>query len=234
MIYFEPIASSSAGNCYRISDGSSSLLLECGINIQDIQKSFHFRLSSVDGALLTHEHVDHSKSVEEVAKKGINVYMSEGTKNALGINHHRIKTVEPRQTFTIGNWKILPFEVEHDSNEPFGYLIQNAEGEKLLFVTDTYYIRYKFKGLNYIAVECNYSEKLLEENILAGEVPIVMKKRLMKSHFSLENYKEFLQANDLSEVREIWLLHMSNTNSDAVLFKKELEQLTGKPIYVAN
>jgi phosphoribosyl 1,2-cyclic phosphodiesterase len=55
----------------------------------------------------------------------------------------------------------------------------------------------------------------------------------MQSHFSLENVKEFLKANDLSRVRQIWLLHLSDGNSDAELFKQEIEKLTGKLIFVA-
>ena len=103
----------------------------------------------------------------------------------------------------------------------------------MLFATDTYFIRYRFNGLNIIAVECNYSEEILKQNIIDGIVPVAMKKRLMQSHFSFENYKEFLKANDLSNVKEIWLLHMSSRNSDAERFKKEIRELTGKPVYIA-
>jgi phosphoribosyl 1,2-cyclic phosphodiesterase len=60
-----------------------------------------------------------------------------------------------------------------------------------------------------------------------------LKSRLLKSHFSLENVKQFLRANDLSRVREIWLLHLSDGNSDAERFKREVMELTGKPTYIA-
>lgn len=42
-----------------------------------------------------------------------------------------------------------------------------------------------------------------------------------------------LKANDLSKVREIWLLHLSDGNSDAERFKREVMELTGKPVYIA-
>lgn len=230
---FKPIASSSLGNAYIVDDGKTKLLIECGLKFRKIQIALDFQTSKIAGCLLTHEHDDHSHSIRDVLKAGINVYTSKGTQEALGINHHRIKTIEARKQFRISSFTILPFETEHDASEPLGFLIESDKGERLLFATDTYFIRYRFKGLNIIAVECNYSEDILRQNILDGIVPVVMKKRLLRSHFSFENYKEFLRANDLSQVREIWLIHMSNRNADADLFKREIQQLTGKPVYIA-
>ena len=113
-----------------------------------------------------------------------------------------------------------------------GFLIASS-GEKLVFVTDSYYCRYKFRGLTHIMIECNYSEEILERNIAAGLVPEVVGRRLKQSHFSLENVKRFLQANDLNQVREIHLLHLSAINSDTDRFKQEIEALTGRPVYIA-
>ena len=55
----------------------------------------------------------------------------------------------------------------------------------------------------------------------------------MTSHFSLENVKDFLRANDLSRVQEVWLLHLSDGNSDAERFKKEIMEVVGRPVYIA-
>ncbi|WBL16415.1 MBL fold metallo-hydrolase [Sutcliffiella sp. NC1] len=232
MIEITALASSSKGNCYRVTDGYTPLLLECGINYREIQKGFGFRMSEVAGCLITHEHDDHCKSIKDVLKAGIDVYTSSGTVEALGISHHRIKRVKPMEQFELGTWSVLPFDVQHDVSEPLGFLLANQEGEKLLFATDTYYIKYKFQELTHILVECNYSLEILNQNILDGSVPSVMKERLLRSHFSLENLKEFLKANDLSKVQEIWLLHLSDSNSDEALFKKEIMELTGKMVYV--
>jgi phosphoribosyl 1,2-cyclic phosphodiesterase len=82
-------------------------------------------------------------------------------------------------------------------------------------------------------IEANYCMDILKRNVEAGLVPKKLKSRILKSHFSLENVKEFLKANDLSKVQEIWLLHLSNGNSDAERFKREVMELTGKPVYIA-
>jgi len=234
LITIKPLASSSAGNAYLIDDGMTRLLLEAGIRYRDLQRGVGFRMSEIAGCLLTHEHGDHCKSVRDVMKAGVDVYASYGTWNALRLDgHHRAHPVQSQKPFTLGTWRVLPFEVEHDVSEPLGYLLANKSGEKLVFLTDTYYCRYRFEGLTHVMVECNYSIELLDENIAAGRVPQVMKKRLLRSHFSLEHVLEFLSANDLRRVEEIWLLHLSDNNSDETMFKRRVQEVTGKTVRVA-
>jgi phosphoribosyl 1,2-cyclic phosphodiesterase len=60
-----------------------------------------------------------------------------------------------------------------------------------------------------------------------------MRRRLLRSHFSLENVLDFLKANDMSKVQEIHLLHLSDNNSDEVLFRRRVQEATGKPVYIA-
>ncbi|MFS0749551.1 MBL fold metallo-hydrolase [Oceanobacillus sp. 1P07AA] len=233
MINIQTIASSSKGNCYYISDGSTPLLLEAGVKYKEIQKALNFNTKDIAGCLITHEHGDHSKGIKDLLRVGKNVYMSQGTKETLQLENSRIKTVKAKKQFQIGTWTILPFEVEHDVSEPIGFLLKNKAGDKLLFATDTYYIRYKFKGLTHLLIECNYSIDILNENIATGRVHKGMKKRLIQSHFSLENVKEFLTVNDLSKVQEIHLLHLSDSNSDEARFKREVQELTGKLVFIA-
>jgi len=166
-------------------------------------------------------------------RAGIDCYISAGTAEALEVSGHRANIIKARQQFRIGTWTVLPFETQHDAQEPVGFLLANQEGEKLLYATDTYYIRYRFRGLTHIAVECNYSLDILRTNVANGSVEPVLKNRILKSHFSLENVKKFLQANDLSKVQEIWLLHLSEQNSCEKRFKEEVQKITGKPTYIA-
>lgn len=232
MITIQTLATGSKGNCYYITDGHTPLLLEAGIKFKEIQRKLNFQTRSIKGCLITHEHKDHCSGLQDVLKAGIDCYLSPGTKAALDVQHHRLKAIENKKQFTIGTWTILPFDVQHDVSEPFGFLLVNTAGDKLLFATDTYYIKYKFQGLTHLMVECNYSQKILDENILSGRTPMVLRKRLMRSHFSLENMKEFLKANDLTQLQEIWLLHLSDSNSNEEQFRQEIAELTGKLIYI--
>ena len=233
MIEITSLASGSQGNCYRVSDGGSPLLLECGIPYRDIRRKLRFQMSEIAGCLVSHEHQDHAKAVKDMVKAGIDCYMSVGTARALEIESHRIIYARAKQQFKLDSWTVLPFEVEHDAKEPLGFLLANQDGDKLLYATDTAYIRYKFSGLTHIMVECNYAEDILDANIASGTLDPVMKNRLVRTHFSLENVKAFLRANDLSKVKEIWLLHLSDGNSDAQRFKREIQELTGKEVYIA-
>lgn len=234
MIAIQTLASSSRGNCYHITDGHTPLLLEAGIKFKEIQRALYFRTMDIAGTLISHEHADHSKAAADVMKAGIDVYASAGTFEALGLSDsHRAIPIRAKEQFHIGTWTVLPFDVSHDATEPLGFLLANQAGEKLLFATDTYYIRYRFNGLTHIMVETNYALDILRENVENGVVPEIMKKRLLKSHFSLEHVKGFLQANDLSKVQEIHLLHLSDNNSDAARFKREVQEVTGKMVCVA-
>ncbi|WP_109842213.1 MBL fold metallo-hydrolase, partial [Carnobacterium divergens] len=191
---------------------------------------------SVDGCLITHEHGDHSKYANELLKTtSIDVFTSKGTQETLKLPSYRVRCLEPLKQKQIGNWSIIPFPTEHDASEPFGYLIQsNKSNEKLLFATDTYYIRYKFNGITHLMIECNYALDILNENVKNGRIGAFLKNRILKSHFSLENVKAFIKANDFSQLQEVWLIHLSDSNSDAERFKKEIKAITGTPVYIAN
>jgi phosphoribosyl 1,2-cyclic phosphodiesterase len=233
MIRFRSLASSSTGNCYHVTDGKTELLIEAGLRFQDIRKALDFRVSRLSACLISHEHLDHSRAAADLAKAGVDVYASAGTIAARGLTGHRVKQIEAKKQFQVGTWTIMPFDVEHDAEDPLGFLLANQAGEKLVFITDSYYCRYTFSGLTHIAVECNYSLRILDENISAGRVHPAMRPRLLRSHFSLENVLDFLRANDLSKVQEIHLLHLSDNNSDEALFKRRVQEVTGKPVYVA-
>lgn len=226
------LASSSSGNCYYVSDSKTPLLLECGIPFKEIQRCLDFQTSSIAGVLLTHEHSDHAKAARDVLRAGLDIYASQGTTDALGLKSHRMHPIQAKKQFGIGSWTILPFDVKHDAAEPLGFLLASGT-EKLLYITDTYYCRYKFSGLTHIMIEANHSYDILRANVESGIISAEHKNRLIRSHFSLENVKEFFKANDLSRVREIHLIHLSGDNSDAQRFKREIAGLTGKPTYIA-
>jgi Metal-dependent hydrolases of the beta-lactamase superfamily I len=233
MIEIKSFGSSSAGNCYWISDGKTELLLEAGLRFADIRKALEFRVSRLGGCLITHNHGDHIKAAMDLAKAGVNIYSAQGTFDAAKLSGHRYKAIRSMEQFTVGSWSIMPFPVEHDAEDPYGYLLANQDGDKLAFLTDTYYCRYTFSGLTHLMLECNYSLSILDANIAAGRVHPAMRPRLLRSHFSLENLKDFLRANDLSKLQEVHLLHLSDSNSDEELFKREVQKITGKPVYVA-
>ena len=227
------IASGSSGNAYRISDGDTALLLDAGIPLQRIKQALNFRVRDLAGCLITHAHGDHAKAAGDLAKAGVDVYTSQGTIDACRLTGHRMKPVKALQEVMIGTFAVLPFDVQHDAPEPLGFLLTSRRtGEKLLYFTDTYYLKYRFTGLTHIMGECNYSMDIVEQSVRNGYIPPELVPRLIKSHMSLEHFLDILKANDLHEVKQIYLLHLSNNNSDAERFREAVQKLTRTEVYV--
>jgi phosphoribosyl 1,2-cyclic phosphodiesterase len=228
------LSTGSVGNCYILENEKEALIIELGLNFSKIKEALNFDLSKVVGALVTHEHGDHAKGMKQALGNGIECYSSQGTFQSLNINHHNAKIIKSKQAFQIGNYKILPFNVHHDVNEPLGFLIDHEETGRCLFVTDTTYIDYTFPNLNNIIIEANYCEEIIKEKLGDTWQGEFLKNRILKSHMSLNTCKQMLLANDLTQVNNIVLVHLSDSNSDERKFKKVIEEATGKIVHVAN
>ena len=106
-------------------------------------------------------------------------------------------------------------------------------GPRVLYLTDSAYCVHTFSGLTNIMVGVNYSLPILRENTRRGKVDIAHKTRILKSHMRLETFKDMLKENDLSKVEEIHLLHASNNNLDTEDAKRQVQEISGKAVYVA-
>ena len=220
---------SSSGNCHMISDGVTALLLDAGIPFKQLQVAMGFNLSSVQGVLLTHEHMDHAKSVKDLMKRGITVYSSAGTFDALGVYSHRAKVVKPLEGVLAGSMSVLPIEAEHDAREPLGFVVTSTvTNEKLLYLTDSFYCKFDVRGLTHMIVECNYCEELL----CASEVDRVLKARIRMSHMSLETLEIMLRSMDKSKLQKICLTHLSDRHSDEAMIKDRVQRLTGVEVEI--
>lgn len=221
-------ASGSSGNCYRVGDGETSLLLECGIPYKKILSHIDFDISSIGGVLISHEHGDHAKNCKELARLGLDIYASTGTFDALGLCGYHYKPIKAHSAFDIGTLNIYPFDVQHDVAEPLGFVITSRiTKERLLFFTDTYYVRYVFKGITHIMAECNYSVKTIRQDLDKAR-----RDRLFESHMSLEHLIELLGHYDMSKVKKIYLMHLSDDNSDEEMFRREIRRATGAEVIV--
>ncbi len=226
------IGSSSAGNSYILETHEEALIIECGVRFHEIKQALNFNLRKVVGCLITHEHNDHSKWAREIMLAGIDLYCSGGTLKALKLeDSHRTHTLVEHYPQRIGSFNILPFKVLHDTAEPFGFLIYHQECGTTLFLTDSIYSPYTFRNLNNIIVEANYCPRILDERM--KEDKKFLRDRIINSHFSIDNCKDMLKANDLSQVNNIVLIHLSDGNSDGPRFKREVAELTGKTVHIA-
>lgn len=231
------INSNSRGNAYLLESHDDILLIECGVRFQRIKEALNFDLSRLVGCIITHSHGDHCCGVKDLTYAGIPVYATEGTCEELlekwNPNPHRIRSRHMAVPFNLGNFRIIPFKTVHDTKEPCGFLIHHPECGVTLFLTDTVYSPFSFRGLNNIIVEANYCENILEARRQTGETIEMLRDRVIQSHMSLQNCLDLLRANDLSQVNNIVLIHLSDSHSHADKFRKEVAELSGKTVWIA-
>ena len=230
---FEAMASSSHGNAYMVSDKETRILIECGISHKKLQKLSGFRLSEFSGCLVSHEHKDHAQSVRELIKDGMTVYMSEGTAIALDLSGTELEAVEAMESgkqFTIGSIDIVPFTTFHDAAEPLGFLLKSrVDGDVLAFATDTVNLRYRFPGLNILCIEANYDKAILER---CQKMPDKVRNRIANSHMEIDTLCDYLRTLDLSQCREIYLLHLSAATSHEGHFINKVTRVVPNGIQV--
>lgn len=233
------IGSSSSGNCYVVETAyngglRSRLIIEAGVRFKALQAALKFDLSDIDGVLVSHEHGDHAGFVKQYAERGYVIYTTKGTLDAINLPIGGTGVfIEKKRIYIIGKFKVMAFTTEHDAADPCGFIIDCPDGNRICFATDTYYLRYLFPKITIYMLECNYEEKLLQRNIKNGIVHPSVGERVRHSHMSVQQCIGTLTSNDLSKVKLILLIHLSKDNSNAEMFKSQVEEATGKLVYVA-
>ena len=206
------LGSGSSGNCYLLHNEKECLVVEAGIPFVEVKKALDFDISKIVGVIVSHEHKDHSKYVSDYHKVGIPVFKP-----------YEI-VAAPLNMF--GNFSIRHFSVVHDV-ECYGFLIEHKEFGKLLFATDTEYIKYRFKSLNHVLIEANYSKELLKE------YHKVLGDRIKLSHMEIDTTCEFLEVNNNPNLYNVLLLHLSDRTSNEQQFMDKAKQVVNCNVYVA-
>ncbi|MEO1768307.1 MBL fold metallo-hydrolase [Candidatus Enterococcus ferrettii] len=242
MLNIRSFGSGSSGNAYLIDDGNSQLLIEAGIQFRKVQQEMRFDFSRVAGCLISHEHRDHCKYVPQfVDMTAIDFYSTQGTFKGMSADpvlhleandYYRFNFLKYKETTKIGTWYVTSFETKHDAEEPCGFLIDNTAGDRLVFITDSYYVKYKFPNITHLMIEANYSKEVIDEKMTEG-FDLKRKTRLLESHFDFEQTASFIKANKSDRLHEVWLLHLSDSNSIEKKFKEDTQRLTGVPVYIA-
>ncbi|MBO5099334.1 MAG: MBL fold metallo-hydrolase [Clostridia bacterium] len=72
MLKFCSLSSSSSGNCLYVTDGSSSILIDCGLSFTKTSSLLNLigvNISDIDAVLVTHEHTDHTSGLGVLLRK---------------------------------------------------------------------------------------------------------------------------------------------------------------------
>ena len=212
------LGSSSAGNCYLLtSDSGETLILDCGIPIKEIKKGLNWNIRNVVGCIVSHVHSDHSKSVEDFEAMGIPIlapYLCDSCKS-MNIGGF---TVKPFDLTTIdGSW------THTDANgEPcpiYGFLITHPEMGRMLYVTDTNLIKWKFKGINHILLGTNYDKDLVNVDNQSKA------NHVFRGHLSIDTACEFVKSNNSNDLQNVIMCHLSSENADSDSFIEKMKKV---------
>lgn len=231
MFKLKVLSSSSKANGYVLTNGEDSLFIEAGKNYREALVKADYNALSINGMLVTHEHTDHARCIKQYVNRRIPIYMPGDTMKNLNLEcEYNVRPIELGQAVRLGNFTIHAFECKH-SVTCYGYIIWHKKLGKLLFATDTEFIKYSFKdlGLKHICIEANYSKNLLNRDDENST-------HVLQGHMEIGTTADFLRENATSKLKNVVLLHLSDKNSDEKLFKeivaKEVPETT--KIYVAD
>jgi len=222
-IKFCSLSSGSSGNCQYIETENTRIIIDAGFSgkrIESLLKNIDVEPSSIDGILVTHEHIDHVHGVGVLSRRyDIPIYANDKTWEGMNplikaIKDKNTKIFDSDKMFAIDDIDILPISISHDSLAPVGYILYHNK-VKLSIVTDIGWVNNNVKNLiknsNLYFLESNHDEKMLRE----GPYPIYLKKRILsnKGHLSNNDAGELL-GEVLSGSGEVVILaHLSKDNN---------------------
>lgn len=212
------LGSGSSGNCYILESDTETLVIEAGIPFMEVKKALNFNVRKIVGVVASHSHGDHSKYIDDYEKCGIKVFkpyeISNGNADSMCWPHS-------------GKFYIKAFKLVHDV-PCFGFYILHSDMGNLIYASDTEYIKYRFKGINHILVESNYSDDLIDNEAVNRE-------HVLRGHMSLQTALDFISTNDNPALRNVVLLHLSDKNSDSEQFLQKTKETVkyGADCYIA-
>lgn len=217
------LASGSRGNCVVIEGETSTLIIDAGLSAKECLLRMDragIDAARIDALLVTHEHGDHTRGVDVLARKlEIPVYATKGTladflhhrrTSALPLVHH---TCRDGERFCIGDLVIEPFSISHDAAEPCGFIITEG-GIQVGYCTDTGIITPHMHAIlrncDGIVLESNHCPEML----LNGPYPESLKRRIRSKRGHLSNPAAAACLRDFGkDVPQVILAHLSEINN---------------------
>ena len=238
MLKFISLGSGSSGNCYFLFTNSDGIIIDCGIGLRAMKKFFveyGMHTSSIKRILVTHDHADHVKSVGSLSiDKNLPVYTTEEVHMGITRNwcvrkkieqHNRMNLIKD-VTIELGDFRITPFDVPHDSTDNVGYKIEH-DGVVFVLVTDcgtiTEEIGRYISEANYLVIEANHDPEMLSK----GPYPKYLKNRIVscKGHLCNEDSAMAVIKYATPKLRHVWLCHLSEENNHPELARKTYENV---------
>lgn len=212
------IATGSSRNSYvLISNTGEILLLDLGVSEKTIKKGIDWKISNVVGAVISHGHKDHSLSVDNFKSMGIPIlapYLGNSCKS-MNMGEFTVKSFD--LTTIDGNWTHT-----NANGEPcpiFGFLITHKEIGRMLYITDTNLIKWKFKDINHILLGVNYDKDLIDRDN-TGKA-----NHVFRGHLSIDTACDFVKANYSDSLQNVIMCHLSSENADSDSFIEKMKKV---------
>jgi phosphoribosyl 1,2-cyclic phosphodiesterase len=218
MIGYCPLASGSKGNCIYVGTKKTKVLIDAGLSARGTEqrlKEIGVALEEIDAILITHEHTDHIKGLEQLGcKRKIPIFANSDTAKSvyefLG-QCPAFKIFVTGETFEFRDLEVHPFSIQHDTLDPVAFTIK-TEGLKLGFCTDlgcvTTLVKSALRECDYLYVEANHQPSM----VYASNRPLIYKQRVLsrQGHLSNEAAAELLVAVFHDELKHVHLAHLSS------------------------
>lgn len=237
MVRFMALGSGSCGNAYLLMTDGDNLMIDAGIGIRHLKKHFtnhQMKITSLQRILITHDHADHVKSVGYLSTElEIPVYATKSVHEGIYKNYCVKKkvpmdkqiSIEKDETIQLGDFKVTPFHVPHDSLDNVGYTIE-VEGIVFSIITDCGHVTDRIAEAigksNYLVLEANHDNEMLAK----GPYPPFLKVRVASNtgHLSNTQCAEALVNHATPDLRHVWLCHLSEHNNHPELVRKTIEE----------
>ena len=227
------IATGSSGNCHAlISNDNEILLLDLGVGAKEIKRGIGYRISDVVGAVVTHSHLDHAKAVKDFRNMGVSVitpYDKEywhigefGRLPETATQHSNSDFGIKAFALTDKNGKFMHTNNDGSECPCYGFLIEHEEMGKLIYITDTELVKWRFSGINHILISCNYQKKYISDSAKRNHV--------LRGHMELETVKDFIKANKSNDLRTAILCHLSRESANPEECLSEVQKVAGEGV----
>lgn len=226
------LGSGSSGNCYLLESDSECLVIEAGLPFMEVKKALNFNIKKIVGVISTHVHNDHFKYFNQFKKAGIQStcfgkeipeYESEKREYyAVGMGEFRIKPFPNMDKD--GKW--LHNNSDGSECPCYGFYITHPGIGIIVYASDTEYIRWRFKNVNHILIEANYSMDFVDK-----DKPNYA--HVLQGHMSIDTARKFLEVNKSPQLRNVILCHLSEENASAEEFTMKTKKVVNCPVCVA-
>jgi len=230
-VRFAVLGSGSRGNATLIQAGATTVLLDCGFSLAQLEQRLArraLRVQDLDAVVVTHEHGDHVGGVAVLARTyGLPVWATPGTARAAGLHLlPECRLFDCHAPFAIDDVHVAPFPVPHDAREPCQFVFGDG-ARRLGILTDvgcsTPHIIASLNGCDALMLECNHDLTML----VTGEYSPRLKQRVGGRHGHLNNDQAagLLAALDRSKLRHLVAAHLSEKNNRPELARRALAEV---------